>query len=42
MAALAAAVEALSEGHARVLAADLRGLLEEACVGGNIVTLRRR
>lgn len=41
--ALAAAVEALSEGHARVLAAELRARLEAASgAGGAVVALTSR
>lgn len=40
--ALAAAVEALSTGHARVLAAELRELLEGACGAAEVVSLASR
>jgi hypothetical protein len=43
MTALAAAVEALTDGHARTLAAELRGLLEAAAGdGARVVAIRRR
>ena len=43
MVALAAAVEALSAGHARVLAAELRALLEAARGAiADVIPIKRR
>lgn len=42
MVALAAAVEALSNGHARTLAAELRALLEAASDAAPVVSIASR
>lgn len=39
MVALSVAVEALSTGHTRILAAELRKLLEAACKLADVVSL---